>query len=115
MINMKFKLDSYISLPVPVGTKSGAPVRVGELNGVATVDEGTGGNRGGWTSVALVGGAEFKVTGAGAAGVKIGDPIYITPAGALTLTAASNFKFGKITHKNPFKTDVDNVIVLIVQ
>lgn len=113
MINMKFKLDTYISLPAPVGLKSGQPFRVGKINAVATVDEGTGGNRGGWTSAALAGGAEFTITGAGASGVKIGDPVYIDNANVLSLTGTD--LYGKITHKNPFGTDVDNVIVLIVQ
>ena len=44
-LNEIFKVGKSISLPVPADTKSGDPVRVGVLNGVAIVDEGTGFNK----------------------------------------------------------------------
>ena len=55
-LNEIFKVGKSISLPVPADTKSGDPVRVGVLNGVAIVDEGSGFNKEGYTSVDMFGG-----------------------------------------------------------
>lgn len=104
-VNEVFKLGQYISLPVDVGTKSSAPVRVGVLNGVAIVDEGTGGNAAGYTSVDLSGAHKFILAGAA-----VGDPVYITPGGALSTTASGNKLFGAVTHLDPRVTD--RVVVL---
>lgn len=106
-LNEIFKIGKSISLPVPANTKSGDPVRVGVLNGVAIVDEGTGFNKDNWTSVDLFGGHLFEINNAGAA--TVGTPVYITSAGALTLTAASNKLYGAITHKHRG----DEVVVLV--
>ena len=106
-LNEIFKIGKSISLPVPAGTKSGDPVRVGVLNGVAIVDEGTGFNKDNWTSVDLFGGHLFEIEDAGAANV--GTAVYITSAGALTLTAGSNKLYGAITHKHRG----DEVVVLV--
>ena len=106
-LNEIFKIGKSISLPVPANTKSGDPVRVGVLNGVAVVDEGTGFNKDNWTSVDLFGGHLVEITGGGAA--TVGTAVYITSAGALTLTAASNKLYGAITHKHRG----DEVVVLV--
>lgn len=105
-LNEVFKVGKSISLPVPADTASGEAIRVGVLNGVAIVDEGTGFNKEGWTSVDLFGGHLFEITGGGAADV--GDPVYITSAGNLSLTASGNKLWGAITHKHRG----DEVVVL---
>lgn len=98
-LNEVFKLGNRISLPVPVGTKSGDPVRVGGLNGIAEVDVATaedtpnylsGQNTTGWASCKLDGAFYVQVTGVTAPGT----PVYITAAGALNVTAAGNSLWG---------------------
>lgn len=114
MINMVFKSDSFISLPVPEGTKSSDPVVVGDLVGVAITDEGKGGNLKGFASVALEGGARVNVP-AGTA-YAVGDTVYITPTGIITKTAAGNVRFGKVTHEpKSVAAGAGSVIVKIVQ
>lgn len=115
MINMIFKADSFISLPVPEGVKSGDPVVVGDLVGIAITDEGGGvGNMPGWASVALEGGARVPV----AAGTTyaVGDTVYITADRAITKTASGNKRFGKVTHEpKTVAAGAGSVIVKIVQ
>lgn len=89
--NVHFAQGDNLSLPVPNNTDSGAPVRVGSLNGVAMTAEGDGGNPSGSASVQLVGVFDLEVTGAV---TNVGDPVYITSAGALNVTAADNDLFG---------------------
>lgn len=90
-LNEGFKESQNISLPVPAGTASGDPVRVGILNGVAQVGVGEGQNTTGYASVKLNGAWKVPVVGAVA---KVGDPIYIDSAGALTATATGNDLWG---------------------
>jgi predicted RecA/RadA family phage recombinase len=107
--NEVFKEANYLTLPVPVGTKSGAPVRVGGLNGVAQVDEPTAyingqltpewneapsSNRPGYASVALKG--AFRLPVATATTLAVGAPVYIKPDNTLTTTDSSgaNALFG---------------------
>ena len=104
-LNEIFKVGKSISLPVPNGTKSGAPVRVGVLNGVAIVDEGSGFNAEGYASVDLFGGHLFELTGAA-----VGDAVYITGAKALTLTASGNKLWGAVTHLHR-----DDQVVILTQ
>ena len=99
--NEVFKDADYLSLPVPVGTLSGNPVRVGGLNGVAQVDEPTAylasnpgvynqapsSNKAGWASIALKG--AFRIPVATTTALAIGDPVYIVTANN-TLTTTSN-------------------------
>ena len=80
-LNEIFKHSQNRSLPVPEGTKSGDPVRVGEINGVAQVDEGDGQNAKGYASIKSHGAWKVPVTGAVAS---VGDPIYISEAGVLS-------------------------------
>lgn len=90
---------NHLSLPVPAGTKSGDPRRVGILNVVAEVDaataEGTPGylsgqNAEGRASTSQVGTWLLPVTGA----LAEGQAVYITSANVLTATATGNFLFG---------------------
>jgi predicted RecA/RadA family phage recombinase len=106
--NEIFKVGQSISLPVASTVKSGDPVRVGVLNGVAIVDAGDGGNASTHTSVDLFGGHLFKnLTGA-----TVGQAVYITGAGALTLTVGTNKLFGAVTHLHP---RVPNSAVVLTQ
>lgn len=89
--NVHFAEGNNLSLPVLSGTKSGDAVRVGSLNGVAMTARGDGGNATENASVQLEGVFDLEVTGAI---TDVGDPVYITSAGALNVTEASNDLFG---------------------
>ena len=101
--NEIFRDADHLSLPVPAGTLSGAPVRVGGLNGVTQTARNEGAapdpvrgpavnlNPVGYATVWLKGAHEFQVA---FAVTNIGDPIYITPANALSATAAGNSLYG---------------------
>jgi predicted RecA/RadA family phage recombinase len=89
-----------MSLPVASGVKSGDPVIVGSIVGVAETDRaattngvrtGGVGNPDGYASVAIDGTYSLPCTDAVAAA---GTAIYITAAGALTTTASGNTLFG---------------------
>lgn len=85
--NEHLRHANHISLPVPSGTTSGDPVRVGILNGVAQTNRASatdwaGGNAVGEATVWLDGSHHLEVTGAVEA---IGQAIYIAD-GALTAT-----------------------------
>lgn len=131
MKNMKFKEDDYISVEVGLDKRSGDPFVKGTLVGVLITGSGTNdpidnvfdspgyngnkqngvGNRPGWASVALAGGAELNIPQAIRPAV-IGETLYITSAGVLTRTASGNTRFGKVTHLG--STDA-TAIVKIVQ
>lgn len=81
-----------LSLPVPNGTASGAPVKIGSLVGVTATAEGQGGNPEGFASV-WTEGVYALPFGTGAI-ASVGLPIYITSGNALTLTATDNTLFG---------------------
>lgn len=109
-VNETFRVGNKISLPVPSGTKAGAPLRIGGLNVVTETDraktdvaptngDGTvnsaynygGGNVTGNASCWLDGGHDFTVAFAAA----IGDPIYIVAAdNSLTATSSGNLLYG---------------------
>lgn len=90
-----------ISLPVPAGTRSGDPVLVGGIVGVAATDRtetvggvqfGAPGNPDGYASVEVSGAYALEVADAVAA---VGTAIYIVTAdNSLTTTAAGNTLFG---------------------
>lgn len=87
--NEHLRHADHLSLPVPSGTKSGDPVRVGVLNGVAqtnraTADDWAGGNAEGNATVWLDGSWDLPVVGAVA---NVGDPIYLN-AGKLQAAKA---------------------------
>lgn len=104
--NQVFKDADFLSLPVPTGTLSGAPVRIGELNGVAQTNEGSvdkasgdyneaaSSNKPGYASIALKG--AFRIPVGTTTALEVGDPVYITTAGALTTTdnSGANAVFG---------------------
>ena len=90
-LNEKFRDADHLSLPVAAGVKSGDPVRIGGLNGVAQTAIGEGGNAAGYASVCLKGAHEFTVAFAIAT---VGLPVYITSAGALSATATDNSLYG---------------------
>jgi hypothetical protein len=104
-LNEVFKEGANISLPVPDGTTSGQPLRIGILNAVAQTDEGgativvngitqtTGGvgNADNFASLKLTGAWDLPVTGAVAS---VGQAIYIKSDNTLTATATGNFLFG---------------------
>jgi predicted RecA/RadA family phage recombinase len=94
------------SLVLPVGStiKSGWPVNVGALYGVALVDAATGSDGNYYTTVKFCGVFRFDmslggssitplVTLAGQA-LTVGQAVYITSGGVLTTTATSNTLFG---------------------
>lgn len=124
--NEIFRDADSLSLPVPTGTLAGAPLRIGILNAVAITNEGsvvnadnkvygisqpTGGigNKPGFASVQTSGAFRVPVSGARA----VGDPVYITGAGALTGTATGNFLWG--TALRAKGTGVGDLIVRLVQ
>lgn len=101
--NIVFKNPNEQSLPVPAGTKSGDPVRVGSLNGIAVTDraattvpafnaDGTpntnynkgGGNPNGNATVWLAVAPELLVKGAE---IAVGDPIHFDANATPKLTA----------------------------
>lgn len=131
MINMKFRADDYISLNVGLEKRAGDPVKIGDLVGVCITGSGTAGaidnvlgsgtyngnkfqgigNKPGWASVALDGGAEVNIPSA-IRPVAVGDTLYIDNAGVLSKTATGNARFGKVTHLG---YDNTTAIVKIVQ
>lgn len=107
--NEHFRRGDFVSLPVPSGTLSGAPLRIGSLNAVAVTNraktdvaptntDGTvntaydagGGNPTGNASCWLSGAHDFPVSFA----ANVGDPIYITSGNALSATASGNQPYG---------------------
>lgn len=93
MKNEAFRPGGELSLPVPSGTKSGEPVVVGALVGVAATDRGAGGNIATHASV-LIDGRVYQLDVDGAI-ANAGTPIYITTTRTLTITSGgSNVLFG---------------------
>lgn len=94
--NEVFRDADKLSLPVPDGTLSGAPVRVGAfatgLNGVTQTREGEGGNADNYATVWLKG--AFRLTVTTATALAVGDPVYITSGNVLTPAASGNQLFG---------------------
>ncbi|MCW2132892.1 DUF2190 family protein [Arthrobacter sp. VKM Ac-2550] len=85
--NQRYTNALHISVTAPRDIKSGDPVRVGSICGVAQIDAKSGEK----VTVWLDGSYDLTVTGAIASE---GMPVYITSAGALNTTAAGNFLFG---------------------
>jgi hypothetical protein len=131
MLNMKFKADDYISLNVGLEHVSGEPIKKGDIVGVLITGSGTAGaldnvlgsatyngnkyqgigNKPGWASVALEGGAEVNIP-AGIRPVAVGDTLYIGDDNVLSKTATGRVRFGKVTHLG---FDTTTAIVKIVQ
>jgi predicted RecA/RadA family phage recombinase len=92
MKNKIYRPGNDLSLPVPSGTKSGEPVKVGGFVGVASTNRGEGGNIATHASVDISGDVfELPVDGAIAS---VGTAIYITSARALSVSASGNDLFG---------------------
>lgn len=99
--NEIFRDADHLSLPVPTGTVSGDPVKVGDLVGVAETDRATatnfgGGNPDGNATVWLKGAHKLTVDGAITA---VGQAVYYVGDGTsrsaqLTATATDNTLFG---------------------
>lgn len=108
--NESLRDADHVSLPVPAGTKSGSPVRVGILNAVTVTDrantsvsptnaDGTlnasynagGGNADGNASCWLKGAHTFQGI---AFATTVGQQIYITSANALSDSASGNQPYG---------------------
>jgi predicted RecA/RadA family phage recombinase len=94
MRNERLHDGDKISLPVPAGTLSGAPVLAAGFIGVTATARGEGGNIPTRASVWRTG--EFDLAVADAVPAE-GTPIYITAANVLTTTAGSDRLFGR-TH-----------------
>ncbi|WP_394161580.1 DUF2190 family protein [Galactobacter valiniphilus] len=84
--NQRYSEAKHISLPAPYDIESGAPVAVGGFKGIALIDA----KKDAPVTVWLDGSWDVTVTGQ----VKPGDTVYITPAGVLNTTAASNQPWG---------------------
>lgn len=89
--NERLHDGDHISLPVPTGTLSGAPVKSGPFIGVTQTAEGQGGNIAGRATVWRTG--EYDLPTADAIAAE-GTAIYITAANVLTGTATGNTLFG---------------------
>jgi len=122
--NEVFKDANYLSLPVPTGTLSGAPVRIGGLNAVATTNEGSvdidesspynqaaSSNKAGYASVALKG--AFNLPVSTTTTLAVGAPVYIiTASNTLTTTdnSGANPVFG---HALSAKGSTANQLVIV--
>ena len=128
--NIMYKPGDHLSAPVPAGTKSGDPVRIGGLNGVAITDranlvaavnaDGTvnsaynagGGNPNGHASVWFEGVASLPVTAA--SGPAFGAPVYFDDAAKkLTVTAGSLAVYGHVVDANPIDNGGGTFQVLV--
>jgi len=97
--NEVFRDADHLSLPVPDGTKAGAPVIVGALVGVTQTAEGNGGNPEGYATVWTKGAHRLPVSSGGT--LAIGAPVYITSGGSLSPTASGNTLFGYALEAKP--------------
>jgi len=90
--NEVFRNADHLTLPVPTGTKSGDPVVVGELKGVALTDRDT---TDGTATVWLKGAFAFSVDGAVDT---VGTPVHIVADGTrqTTLAVAAPAADGKV-------------------
>lgn len=85
--NQRYTNAKHIELTFPYAREAGEPVRVGSICGIA-LNKTANGARG---TVWLDGSWDLQVTGAVASE---GLPVYITPTGALNVTATGNYMFG---------------------
>lgn len=85
--NQRYTNALHISVTAPRDIKSGDPVRVGSICGVAQIDAKSGEK----VTIWLDGSYDLQVTGALATE---GLPVYITNSGALNTTATGNYLFG---------------------
>ena len=103
-INEVYNKAESLVLPVSGLTiKSGWPVVVGGLYGVAEVDAYTGPDAAVYTTVKFNGAFQFDMSAASpitplvtlqGQALTVGQPVYITTGGVLTTTASTNILFG---------------------
>lgn len=86
-MNQRYTNALHITVPAPRDVKSGEPVQVGQISGVAQIDAKAGEK----VTIWLDGSWDIEVTGAVA---NVGLPVYITSAGKLNTTAAGNTPWG---------------------
>lgn len=90
--NMVFKHAENLYIDVPAGTKSGDPVAVGQLVGVALTDADEDGK----ATIRTKGAFSVPVTaadGTGPAAVELGDVVYIQAGGTINKDSAG-VRFG---------------------
>ena len=128
-INNVYKPGDQLPAPVPAGTKSGDPVRIGGLNGVAIVDRAVastgpvnadgslntaynrdGGNANGNASVQFDGAHKVVVTSAAAP--TYGQAIHLAAAG-LTTTAGSDPLWGYSVDLAPIAGETGTFVTLV--
>ena len=130
--NVVYKPGQHLPAPVPAGTLSGAPLRIGSLNAIAITDrakvdvspvnaDGTknatynygGGNHNGNASVHFEGVATVDVTTGSAPA--FGTPVYFDPAGTpkLTTTAGSLAVWGHAVDLAPVNNGGGTYKVLV--
>lgn len=128
-INNVYKPGDQLPAPVPAGTKSGDPVRIGGLNGVAIVDRAAastgplnadgslntaynrgGGNANGNASVQFDGAHKVVVTSAAAP--TYGQAIHLAAAG-LTTTAGSDPLWGYSVDLAPIAGGTGTFVTLV--
>ena len=85
--NEVFREADHISLPVIAGTKSGDPVKVGSLFGVAVTDRDSAGNATVWRKGAFRLTVSDAVTG-------VGTPVYFTDGSKQLSAAGTGTPFG---------------------
>lgn len=85
-LNQRYSNALHITVTAPRDIKSGDPVQVGSISGVAQIDAKSGER----VTIWLDGSWDVTVTGVTAEGT----PVYITSAGALNVTAAGNTPWG---------------------
>lgn len=125
--NEVFREADNLSLPVPTGTLSGTPLRIGALNAITTTDEGSVvrppiaggpqlsmpsggvGNAAGYASVRLSGGWLVSVVGA----ATVGGLVYIKGDNTLTTVSTGNKVYGVSLQANA-TTTAKNVVVKII-
>jgi predicted RecA/RadA family phage recombinase len=84
-----------VSLPVAEGTKSGDPVVVGSLVGVALIDRGK--DTEGEATIQMVGSFKFSVEGKKGGeekAIAVGEPVYVDPATKKISADSSKTLFG---------------------
>lgn len=84
--NQRYTHFDNVAGPVPEGVKSGEPVRIGAVAGVAKIDRQPDGQ----ATLSLRGSHTLVVAGA----VNYGDVVYIKADRTLTATATGNHPFG---------------------
>jgi predicted RecA/RadA family phage recombinase len=101
-INEVYNKAESLVLPVGSTIKSGWPVVVGTLSGVAELDAYTGADAATYTTVKFNGAFRFDMSGTAITplatlqgqALTVGQAVYITSGGVLTTVATSNTLFG---------------------